>query len=725
MTLCVMAGFFAVWRMGVLEPFEMKVNDIMLQLRGPKAHDTRIVIVDIDERSLKALGQWPWSRDIVAQLLHNLTLGGAGIIGLDIVFAEPDASSPARVFSGLGLSHENVPDYDEMLAHAIANTPTVSGYVFAMSPDGVAPQGTPKQTALVIERNKPLHVSLFRPHRAILNLPAIEDAAYATGYFNTVPDVDGVVRSIPLVMEYDGLLYPALSVEMVRLALGIKRIEVQYDAQGIVGVGLGERAIITDAHGRMMVGFHGPSFTYRYISALDVLEGKVEGIEGAVVLVGTSAAGLLDLRSTPFDSVYPGVEVHANAIDNLLNGGFFAKPSWSSGVDLLTFAGVALAGFVLLIQPSAVVTFMGSTFVLGGLSGMHFWLLAQEGIVLSTVLPLGAFAGALLLGLGLNHYLEGRQKEQIKKKFAAKVSSAVMEDLIKNEGDVFAAHERDITVFFSDVRNFTNISESMPSPKVLIEFMNALMDPMTDIIVKHQGTVDKFMGDAIMAYWNAPNTVPNHGDVAVSAALMQLHALKGLNEKIKQDPRFEACVKMTREKGTEPLAIGIGINSGMAIVGEMGSSSRSDYTAIGDAVNLGARIESLCKYYGTTCQISHFTKERLQKEYYLRYLDKVRVKGKKEAVEIWQVHDFKTGVAGQYLFTCTPQALEEELELFHQAMALYHEGAFAEAKVLFETHGALSMNPVVYALYVQRCEHLLEHPPEGIFDGIFEHKTKG
>jgi adenylate cyclase len=182
---------------------------------------------------------------------------------------------------------------------------------------------------------------------------------------------------------------------------------------------------------------------------------------------------------------------------------------------------------------------------------------------------------------------------------------------------------------------------------------------------------------------------------------------------------------MAKNMGVEPVAIGIGLNSGPAIVGEMGSSSRSDYTAIGDAINLGARIESLCKYYGSTCQISHFTKERLEKAYSLRLLDKVRVKGKKEAVEIWQVHDFKAGVAGEYLFTCTPQALEEELALFHEAVALYHKSAFACAKVLFETHGASSMNPVVYALYAQRCEHLLAHPPEGVFDGIFEHKTKG
>ena len=419
------------------------------------------------------------------------------------------------------------------------------------------------------------------------------------------------------------------------------------------------------------------------------------------------------------------MEVHANAIDNLLNGSFFSKPSWAQGVDILTFAGVLVVGYALLVQPFVWVAFLGFGGAIFALIGVHFWLLASKGILLATVLPLGAFSVLSLVGFGLNYFLESRQKEQIKKKFAAKVSSAVMEDLIKNEGDVFTAHEREITVFFSDVRNFTNISESMPSPKVLIAFMNELMDPMTDIIIKRKGTVDKFMGDAIMAYWNAPNSVPDHADVAVGSALEQLHALLALNAKIKQDPRFEACVTMAKNMGVEPVAIGIGLNSGPAIVGEMGSSSRSDYTAIGDAINLGARIESLCKYYGSTCQISQFTKERLEKAYYLRLLDKVRVKGKKEAVEIWQVHDFKEGLEGEYLFTCTPKELEEELELYHAAMAQYRQGAFAQAKAGFETLLACSANPTVCALYIDRCEHLMENPPQGEFDGIFEHKTKG
>lgn len=710
-----------------MEPFELKVNDLMLQLRGDKPNDERIVIVDIDERSLQTLGQWPWSRHKVAKILVNLTNAGAGIIGLDIVFAEPDASSPARVLADMGLSMDDAPDYDAILSEVIANTPTVPGYVFALADDGMSASGTPKNTTIVIERDKPLHVNLLRPKRAILNIPPIEEAAFSSGFFNTVPDPDGIVRSVPLVMEYDNTLYPALSLEMVRLALGINKLEVFYDINGIIGIGLGDTIVETDALGQMKVGYHGPQKTYRYISALDVYEGKPLDIEGSVVLLGTSAAGLLDLRSTPFDNAYPGVEVHANAIDNILNESYLSRPSWTLGVDALSIAGMLLIGTGLLIQSSAVLGFLGALVSIGALLGGQFYAFSAHGLIFATVVPLWSFLALFLVGTALNLYIEGRQKALIKKKFAAKVSSAVMDDIMNQEGDVLAAHEREITVFFSDVRNFTNISESLADPKILIEFMNAFMDPLSDIIIKSEGTIDKYMGDAIMAYWNAPMNVDNHADVAVSAALRQLHALRPLNDSLKRDARFNACTKMAQEMGIEPVAIGIGLNTGPAIVGEMGSSMRSDYTVIGDAVNLGARIESLCKYYGSSCQISHFTKEQLKGDYFLRFLDKVRVKGKKEPVEIWQIHDFKEGYEGQYLFTCKTEDLEEEISLYHGGIALYQDGNFIEALECFKALDSreLKTNKVIYPLYIQRCEVLIENPPSYPFDGIYEHKTKG
>jgi adenylate cyclase len=315
----------------------------------------------------------------------------------------------------------------------------------------------------------------------------------------------------------------------------------------------------------------------------------------------------------------------------------------------------------------------------------------------------------------------------IKGKFATKVSPAVMEDILANpNSDVLGGKEREITVFFSDVRNFTNISEAAGDPKVLISFMNEYMDPMTEIIVASNGTVDKFIGDAIMAYWNAPQDVPDHADKAVTATLEQLHAVGELNKKLRLDPRFEKIVHMSDSIGKPIVDIGIGLNTGVAIVGEMGSSSRADYTVIGDPINLGARLESLCKYYDSKCNISNFTKSKLTGNYIFRFLDFVTVKGKKEPIEIWQVHDFENGKNGQFLFKESKEQLIKELELYHHGIELYKAAQFQEALDLFKDMNTwkTKSNKNVYEMYIERCEHYIAEPPVD-FNGVFVHTTKG
>ncbi|MDP2892893.1 MAG: CHASE2 domain-containing protein [Sulfurimonas sp.] len=251
-------------------PFEHKLKDLMFKARGEVKGDENIVIIDIDEKSLKALGQWPWSRDTVSKLLQNLAEYEVGIVGLDIVFAEPDNSSPKKVFQKLGLPSENVMDYDALLAQTIGDTPTIVGYVFALSNDGIAPEAAPKSNAIIVEKNRPENSFLIKPYRTILNIPAIQENAYSSGYFNTIPDNDGVVRSIPLVMQYDGIAYPALSLEMIRVMLDQKKISIVYDERGIEQIELGDIAIPTDFFGRMMVNYRGGSKSYRYISAVDI-----------------------------------------------------------------------------------------------------------------------------------------------------------------------------------------------------------------------------------------------------------------------------------------------------------------------------------------------------------------------------------------------------------------------------------------------------------------------
>ena len=356
-------------------PFEYKIKDFMFVARGEFKGNDNIVIIDIDEKSLKELGQWPWSRDKVARLLQNLADYGIGIVGLDVVFAEPDNSSPKKVLQKLGMPHENIADYDDVLGKTIAETPTIVGYVFALSDDGIIPEGHPKSSAIIIEQNKPELSYLIKPHRAILNVPQVQKNAYSNGYFNTVPDNDGIVRSIPLIMEYDGILYPSLSLEMMRLVLEQTKITIQYDEKGVSQILLGDLAIPTDFYGRMLVNYRGPQKSYRYIPATDIYHKRVDPlhVEGKIALLGTSAAGLLDLRSIPFDSVYPGVEVHANALDNILNKEFISKPIWAVGADMVSIALVALLTFAILLFPSAILSLLA----LGGLNfallGLHYY----------------------------------------------------------------------------------------------------------------------------------------------------------------------------------------------------------------------------------------------------------------------------------------------------------------------------------------------------------------
>jgi len=266
----------------------------------------------------------------------------------------------------------------------------------------------------------------------------------------------------------------------------------------------------------------------------------------------------------------------------------------------------------------------------------------------------------------------------------------------------------------------------MPNAKILIEFLNEYMDPMTDIIIKEQGTVDKFIGDAIMAYWNAPGDVMNHADKALIATLKQLYAVNELNEKLKSDPRFINVVKMSEEQGVPIIDIGIGLNTGIAIAGEMGSSQRSDYTVIGDPINLGARLESLCKYYGSKCNISNFTKLQLTGHYIFRYLDLVLVKGKSEPVEIWQVIDYDNANSNQKLFSVKREELDNELREYNSALDLYKKGLFKEALTMFIKldNSKLKTNDKIYKIYIERCEHYVNFPPKD-FNGVFIHTTKG
>ncbi|MDR2904356.1 MAG: adenylate/guanylate cyclase domain-containing protein [Helicobacteraceae bacterium] len=680
-------------------------RDYLFAIRGVVPTSESVVIIDIDERSLSKLGQWPWERDKVAKILENLAASGVGIIGIDAVFAEPDNSSPKRVLEKLGLKNEakTAPDYDAILGEAFGETPTIAGYVFIMEKSALDSNDGAIVPAIFLERGRGEYDPLLRPERVILNLPAIQEKAYSSGYFNTVPDdSSGIIRYVPLVMRYQDAIYPSLAFEMLRAANEVNRVVIAHDpAIGVEKIILGVREIPTDRFGRIFVNYRGASRTFPYISAVDIYENNFSAsdVEGKFALIGTSAAGLLDLRATPFENVYPGVEIHANVIDNILMGDFISRPSWAQAVDLLLILISATLLSVILAYSSAFLTIVVATTYTIAFFFVSYVALFEYGFILNLLIVFITIVSVTIMSLVLNFFLESRQKELIRAKLVKKLSPNIVKDLLKNPTEALEGREREITLFFSDIRGFTNLSESIGSPKELIKLLNDYMTPMTDIIMSSGGTLDKFIGDAIMAYWNAPAKTPDHADKAINAAISQIAALQALNEKFRAENR-------------PMIEIGVGINTGFAIVGEMGSIGRADYTAIGDSVNLASRLEGLNKIYGTRIIFSEFTRKKLKGKYIIRELDLVRVKGKSEAVAIYEA--IGLGAANG--------ELAEELALYKTALDLYRAGNFVEsAKIFSGLNERHSQN--LYKLYFERSNILAKDPPHN-FDGVWVYHEK-
>ena len=682
------------------QSLDNRIRDFYFNFRGPTPTDTNIVIIDIDEKSIKALGQWPWERNKVAQIISNLSSNGAGIIGLDIIFAEPDKTSPHNFASKWNIDLKNIPNYDTILATTVAKTPTILGYIFDF--DATNTQDAPQIPAIFIEKYKSNKEFLPLAKGILVNIPTIQDASYSSGYINNIPDETGIIRSVPLLIKYDNTVYPSLSFELFRIASNTKKVHIRYGEGGIEGLRLGKDEINTDRFARLYLNFRGPFKSYKYISAIDVYNNTItqEEIAGKFILIGTSAYGLMDLRSTPMDSVIAGVEIHANIIDNLLHNDMLTKPSWEevANISLIFFIS---AIFMFVVSRFSFFFLVLSFFVsLFFVASFNYYLLFTKYIILNSIFPFITIFLSFIALLGVKYIFEFRQKELVKNSFSKKVSKQVMDDLLHNiEETDFTSKEVTTTIYFSDIRNFTSISESLKSPKRITDFLNFYMNAMVDSIENNQGTIDKFIGDAIMAYWNAPLEVENHADKAVLTALHQIAKRDTINKTIYHDFGFN-------------VDYGIGINTGDVVVGEIGSHGRSDYTIIGDAVNLASRLEGLCKTYKVRLVISEFTKKELTQSFVIQLLDKVKVKGKNESVKIYEVLE-----AGQP----SEQKLKE-LQSYEQAHNLYTKGEFKAALLEFQILSD-KYDKYLYQLYIERCEYLLRAKTKD-FDGVFEFTTK-
>ena len=702
--------------------YEGQMVSAMFQMRGQKPASEMIEIIDIDDKSLHTLGQWPWSRNKIAKIVDNLVASGVGIIGFDIVFASKDNSSPKKIIQDLKLDvtyleqmmqtlsgkSAKILDYDEEFGKSLQKAPAILGYIFNFDNKFTLNNHTPQNKAIIVQKyvnnvQKGIPYSLDAKD-AVLNTPIVQRSAYSSGFLNTFPDKDGIVRSIPLIIKYQDVIYPSLALEMIRAISGVKKISITYNSLGVDNIQVGNIKIPTDRLGRMIINYAGAQHSYKYISALDIYNNNFnkEDIKGKIVLIGTSAPGLMDLRSTPFDEAYPGVEVHANALDNIINSNFISSPSYKEGIDIVSIVlGSLLVAFVLYFFRPSIALVLSVALVVGFVY-LDYYLLFYKGIMLGGNITLTSMSFIILYSFGMNYFIESKQKTFIKEKFANKVSADVVDDLLTNKNAKMLEPKQElISIFFSDIRGFTTISETFKEPKDLIDFLNLYMNPMVEVILKQKGVVDKFIGDAIMAYWNAPNKIKNHQDKALSCALEQIILLKELNEVFKKTQKPQ-------------IKIGIGLHSGIATIGEMGSDGRSDYTIIGDNVNLASRIEGLTKFYGAQILISNDFKQELRGKYYFRHCDRVRVKGKNEAVELYEVFITKS----EY-----DEYEKTQKAKYEKAVELYYLAKFSEAKRIFTKLN--KDNPhILYEMYANRCATLIKTPPKMPFNGIYTATSK-
>jgi adenylate cyclase len=608
MGLVLTALFVAVrlWDPAPLQILQLKTFDIYQQIKPWSPPARPVVIVDIDEDSLKAHGQWPWSRDVVADLVERIGQSGATAIAFDIIFAEPDRMSPAEIAKhllnledGVRQRLQSLPSNDQLLAEAMGTTRVVlgqSGYGGASAGDA----GAANSVVTLGGDPRPFLVSL---PGLLSNLPELEAAAAGRGLVTVQPEIDGVVRRVPAIMSIAGETKPALSIELLRIAMDEQSIVVRSDAAGVRSVMLGSVTIPTDRNGQLWVHFsgHDPN---RFVSATDVLEGRLPdgALDDTLVLIGTSAIGLFDIKATPLDPNTPGVEIHAQLLENILNDGLLHRPNYALGSEVAMALAICLAMVALEPMLGARLVFALGLAIAVVLSVGSWQLYDRRSVLLDPVFPLLASGSVYLLLVFVNYVREENQRAAIRAAFGQYISRDLIDQLTSNPDRlVLGGEAREITLLFCDVRKFTTISEQYKDdPQGLTSLMNRFLTPLTRAIMDERGTIDKYMGDAIMAFWNAPIDLDDHASHACDAALEMLIQVERLNGDLEREAEAAGRSFMA-------LRIGIGLNTGTCLVGNLGSDLRFDYSALGDAVNLASRIEGLTKTYGVSVLVGERT----------------------------------------------------------------------------------------------------------------------
>lgn len=720
---CLLWYSFGYEKPSFFSAIDARIVDAMFRVRGSQPTTGSVVIVDIDEQSLKEHGQWPWPRNIVADLTRKIFDAGALVLGFDILFAEKDRTSPATLlvqYRDILNSCDNIDtilasalekqelDHDRLLGNAIASGPSVLGYMFLFRQDGLKTAGINPFPSINVsiasdENIEFSDLKLLRAYRPLLNIPEIATAS-SEGFFNVFPDQSGTVRKVALFLLQDDVPYPSLALEMLRLGRGknearlhLSNISNAQQQRALVGVSLGDNFIRTDDLGHLTVNFRGPYNTFTYISAADVMRGiGTEALRGKYILIGSSASGVMDLIATPFSSRMPGVEVHANVIDNLIKGDAMA---WENYTEIgLTYCIIITAGLLVAISLVYLGPFLGYSVGLTILAAIvvgnyHFLFLNHQLLGISFILAslLAVFMTVTLF----NYFFEGKRRLFIRRAFSHYVSPSIVNELLQHPDKLnLSVENREVTIMFCDIRNFTSLSE-VTSAAQIGEFLNRFFSLMTDIIIKNNGMVDKYIGDAIMAIWGSPLDDPQHAANAVRAALEMVAAIEQPNAPL--------------QLSGKTIEVGIGINTGNVSAGNFGSSKRFDYTVLGDNVNLASRIEGLTKYYKNKILISEFTARVLPVDTRCRFIDTVMVKGRNKSVDLFEP-----------LSLDVAQSIKEEEEHYQAALASYKSRQFAQALALFDKLSEQKQD-WIYEIYRERCRNFLVNPPPADWQGVHNH----
>jgi adenylate cyclase len=694
--------------------------DARLAMTMPRARESRIVILDIDEKSLGEVGHWPWSRNLMAELVDKLfERYGVQLAAFDVVWAERDPSSGIDVLDRLAQGElkdaaqfqsayaalRPTLDFDARFAASMKGRPVVLGYYFNSEDRAVRVNALPKPVlpkGSFAGSNAEFHE--WKGYTG--NLPTYAQSVPAAGHINPLLDSDGVLRRVPLLVEYQGEYYEALSLAVFRTLLtkslgGLPPVQPGFKDRQLESLKVGPFEIPIDENAAALIPYRNGKPSFQYLSLVDVLKDRIPpgSLKDKIVLVGTSASGLEDLRSTPVSAVLPGVEVHANMISGMLDQEFKRRPwyTWGAEAMLLLIGGLALALLIPLLTAFwATVAVAAGTLAILALN-VAMWQV--QNLVLPLASSLLMVAALYTMNMAYGYFVESRSKRLIARRFREYVPPEVVAKMERNPAAYDMPRDAQLTILFSDVRGFTGISEAL-SPEALREYINEYLTEMSVIIrSRHKGTLDKYIGDAIMAFWGAPMHDPQHARNAVLAALDMQKACRALNQ------RFAA-------RGWPMLNIGIGINSGTARVGDMGSQLRRAYTAMGDAVNVASRLEGSTKYYGVGILVGEATR-RLIEDVAFREVDRVRVKGKDQAITVYE----PLGLAGEL-----DAGTQEELRLWGQALRAYRARNWDLAEVNLVNLQRLAPGCMLYPVYADQVRRARSTPmsadwePVTVFD---------